>query len=289
MLTKQVAKLCPIERFIYWITERHSIFLKKQAGKTAPWTDDEVLQKYFFTNPYRENDKTTVWFRENVRKTLDGASIVLFATVCFRWFNYIPTGQILNRENLLVDWDSERAIDVLDEVNGKVFTGAYMIKAGNGPPGCKIANVCKALDAVWEKEQDLVTSCKRHRSIEQLCKELSKFKHLGGFMSYEVACDLRYTHLLRNASDIMTWANPGPGCRRGLNRLYGRPVRAHVPTKQCIKEMQELLVVCHKQLPKSMPKFEMREVEHGLCESDKYNRMLFNDGKIKRKYSGEGL
>jgi hypothetical protein len=33
-----------------------------------------------------------------------------------------------------------------------------------------------------------------------------------------------------------------------------------------------------------MPPFEMREVEHSLCESDKYVRPLLGDEKSKRKY-----
>jgi hypothetical protein len=34
-------------------------------------------------------------------------------------------------------------------------------------------------------------------------------------------------------------------------------------------------------------KFEMREVEHNLCEVDKYVRLLMGDGRSKRRYNGE--
>jgi hypothetical protein len=51
--------------FWYWISERHSIFLRRQEGKPKPWTDDPILRDYKFTNPFRENDRGTVWLREN--------------------------------------------------------------------------------------------------------------------------------------------------------------------------------------------------------------------------------
>ena len=83
----------PIQRFFWWIEERHRIFLSKEAGlPRGKWTDDEILKTYRFTNPFRENDKTTVWFRENMREPLKDSPEVLMATVIFRWFNLIETG-----------------------------------------------------------------------------------------------------------------------------------------------------------------------------------------------------
>ena len=47
--------------FWYWINERHQIYLKRQAGMEPPWTVDQILQKYFFTNVFRHLDKVSVW------------------------------------------------------------------------------------------------------------------------------------------------------------------------------------------------------------------------------------
>jgi hypothetical protein len=51
MKIERVAKLSPESRFLYWIKERHAIYLRREAGEEKPWTDDEMLQRYFFTNP----------------------------------------------------------------------------------------------------------------------------------------------------------------------------------------------------------------------------------------------
>ena len=43
MKIKEVKRLKPVDRLIYWIRERHNIYLRRKAGKPKPWTDDEIL------------------------------------------------------------------------------------------------------------------------------------------------------------------------------------------------------------------------------------------------------
>jgi hypothetical protein len=170
---EQVVSLSALDRFLYWIGERHSIYVKRKTGLFKPWTDDKVLQSFFFTNPYRENDKTTVWFRDAVRNPLRDSSDVLFATICFRWFNVIPTGLLLatNHQDtefskdfssdylpcsLLCNWNKQKAIKLLREraaAQQPVFTNAFMIPA---PPGSKkIEHVCNCLEIIWKDRFNL--------------------------------------------------------------------------------------------------------------------------------------
>lgn len=304
MKISKTKNLKPFDRFLYWIKERHKIYLKKQAGEPKPWTDDEVLQNNFFTNPYRENDKVTVWFRKHIRKPLQNSDDVLMATVIFRWFNKPdPTGAILRgwkpaymrldsgglKTSLLCKWDEAKAIERITNAweGGKVpvFTGAYLIVAGSGPPGCKIPNVCKMITNVWKERKRLVKLCKDDCRLEALHIELCKFPYLGGFMAYEIVCDLRYTKLLKNASDILTWSNLGPGAARGLKRMNSLSIDGPKVT-DWLQQFRELLVKVNAKLPDSMKQFELREIEHSLCEWDKYDRVLFGQGRSKRKYNG---
>lgn len=300
MLIEQVKELSPLARFFYWIRERHNIYLKRRAGKPKPWTDDEVLRNWFFTNPYRENDKTTIWFRENVREPLRDDPRVFFATVCFRWFNLIETAGVLTNENpwdskhnLLTHWDCKEAISRLDGVRrtgGKVFTGAYMINSPGGEP--KLEAICRCITNVWKERYQFTDGawCEEV-TMEGMHQALLQFDRLGGFMAYEIVTDLRHTYLLENAPDKMTWCHVGPGATRGLYRVlqlkFKKGDNASSPPrlKNDLDEMGRLLKAVQKALPK-MPPFEMREIEHSLCEYDKYSRALEGDGKMKRTYRG---
>jgi hypothetical protein len=292
MKTDDVKAMKPLDRLCYWIFERHQIHLRRRAGRPAPWTDDEVLQQVFFTNPFRENDKTTVWFRDHVRDPLRNNPQVLMATVIFRWFNYIPTGLLLLHHGLLEAWDQSKAAELLlkrwDNGSGQVFTGAYMIVAGSGPRGCKIPNVCRAITRVNAQAARLMGVVSRDCRLEALCRELARFRYLGPFMAYEIACDLRYTYLLENATDTMTWSNPGPGAKRGLNRLLGRDVNAAVPQGLWQQHSLRLLEVVRKLKLKEAPEVDMRTVEHSLCEFWKMERGLWGLGRLKRGYNGTG-
>lgn len=299
MKLDKVKRLSPLERFLYWIKERHNIFVLKSAKVKKPWTDDEILQQYFFTNPYRENDKVTQWVRSNIRDPLYYDPKVLFALTCFRWFNLIETGVALSSyrhtkgaqcdHGLLERWICSKAIKLLTDrqLDGeKVFTGAFTISpSGSTKP--KIERVCEDyITPVWANWKELAHKVKKGKTMENAFNALRAYPGLagGGFMAYEVVCDLRYTGLLEMPPDRNTWTNLGPGGIRGLNRLMDRPLESPKP-RDWLKEMVSLLKTVRSKLP-NMPKFEMREIEHSLCEYDKYERALFGQGHMKRRYNG---
>jgi hypothetical protein len=111
-------------------------------------------------------------------------------------------------------------------------------------------------------------------TLEALWSWLKQFPYLGDFSAYEIVTDLRHTPLLCNATDIMTWANPGPGAMRGLNVLHGRDWNFKQPKRKFIEEMQVLLSISDdpEMWPREWPALEMRDIEHSLCELLKYTR-----------------
>jgi len=272
----------PIERFFWWIEERHRIFLKKGMGLPREhWTDDEILQTYKFTNPFRENDKTTVWFRENMRDPLNGDDAVLMATVIFRWFNLIETGKTLLAHNLHVDWNPEVAREEIKK-QPKYVTGGYIIKTPDGMD--KVDGVIWCVNRIWPQRQTLVNDI-RSNNLRGSWNLLMQFPYLGAFMSYELITDLRHTHLLNKADDIYTWANAGPGAMRGLNRINDRPLNFKSRKHNFNAEMYELLQLAPDYITMSqMPRLEMRDIEHSLCEFDKYERVRNEEGAPRGRY-----
>ena len=114
-------------------------------------------------------------------------------------------------------------------------------------------------------------------------------------MAYEVVTDLRHTCLLENAEDIMTWANAGPGAMRGLNRLTGRDLSFSQRSHDWNKEMVDLYDVAIDRIHYGMcsikpePNYELREIEGGLCEFDKYSRMVKQEGRTRSIYRHNDL
>ena len=280
--------------FFDYARERYRIFLKKEAGMPRPWTEDKALSQFRFCNIFREDDRNTVWFRENYREANKNHPGVVLATIIFRWFNKIETGEILLKNGLLRNWNSNKAYQLLKDQK-VVFTGAYII---NSPYGMtKLVGICNMIDKVMSNREELLElaeemiECPSTQSMKLLHQKLMTFERLGPFMAYEVVTDLRYTSVLDRAADRFTWANPGPGAVRGLCRLNGHPLnywarenKSHAEILQ--KGMQELLSESRKpeHWPSTWPQWEMREVEHTLCEFDKYERVHKGEGRMKQTY-----
>lgn len=52
----------------YWkfATERQEVFYNRIENKMFPWTDDEILKIYKFTNAYRASDRVSQYLIKNV-------------------------------------------------------------------------------------------------------------------------------------------------------------------------------------------------------------------------------
>lgn len=272
----------PIQRFFWWMEERHRIFEKKMMGLPRHhWTNDEILKTYRFTNPFRENDKTTVWFRENMRDALKESDDVLMATVIFRWFNLIETGKTLLEHRLHTDWNPEVAREEIKK-QPKYVTGGYIIKTPDGMD--KVDGVIWCVNQIWPQREQLADKI-RSTNLRGSWELFMQFPYLGAFMSYELVTDLRHTKLLREADDIFTWANAGPGAMRGLNRIHGRDLNFKSRKHDFNAEMYELLQTASDYtIPDFLPTLEMRDIEHSLCEFDKYERVRNGEGAPRGRY-----
>tara|TARA_S200002703_G_scaffold8754_1_gene8752 strand:+ start:5505 stop:6449 length:945 start_codon:yes stop_codon:yes gene_type:complete len=282
-----------LDRFCYWQKERENIRLQKEVLELpAPWTDDVILQDFKFCQVYREDDRTTRWFKKHIREPLADDRDVLMATVIFRWFNHIDTGRTLIEHDLLKNWDRKKAIDEITK-QPKWITGAYIIKTPNGMD--KVTGVAECISHMWEQRYTLLDKIEDNpRSLEQCWTWLRDFPYMGPFMAYEVVTDLRHTYLLRDANDIMTWANAGPGAMRGLNRLTGRELGYSKRSHDWVGEMNDLYKVVEARLPFSITmrndmSYEMREIEGGLCEFDKYSRIVKGEGRTRSVYKHNNL
>lgn len=272
------------EHFFQTAVERYEILLKRSMNRKPPWTDDKVFQKHYFCNVFREDDRTTKWLRQ-VTNTLEKRKAswphIIRAVAGFRWFNRIETGERLKPMLLRRGWDDSEIEPRLKGLH-QIWSGAYIIMPCPGQAIHKLDGVrlcMRDLDA-----QHLAKEIRIEPTLQHAHQILMWYKGMGPFMAYEVITDLLHTKVLRNAPDANTWANPGPGCLRGLQWVYGE--RHTLKNPRTLLHMQELLRLSGANgyhWPLSWPQWDMRTVEHWLCEYDKYCRG--QAGKhLKRRY-----
>ena len=244
---------------------------------------DPILREFKFCQVFREDDRTTRWFRHHIREPLRNDPEVFMATVAFRFFNLIETGETLLDHNLHIEWDREKAIQEIRKQN-KWVTGAYIVKSPNRMD--KVTGVAECVSHIWAERERILKDFSRLKSLCDAWNYLLRFPYIGPFVSYEMVTDLRHTYLLENAEDILSWANASPGAMRGLNRLTGRPLEFCKRSWDWNGEMQALYQWCieHLDLSKFHRPFEMREIEGGLCKFDKYSRILHGQGRTRSVY-----
>lgn len=285
-----VLKKSNVKRFFDFMNERHAIYLRRAAGEEFPWTNDPILQKYKFTNIYRELDKGTVWNREKIREPYNDHPELFFNLAAYRCYNLESTQAALG---FIENYDAGSVVSKLHKLSNagmKVFTGAYVItgtlqdEEGNYPD--KVTQVFGImLNQLWNRRVELEPQPgdTLHSAFTRIAHAV---KGMGKFITYEIISDLRWTRYLNTASDIMEWANPGPGAKRGMLRLMGAQIMHRweysmpVPSDtEIIAAMQHLLKVSPDYLAEWMDPLEMREIEHSLCEWDKHERVRLGQGR----------
>jgi hypothetical protein len=267
--------------------ERYLVRQRKLAGETQ-LTDDFAFQNYRFCNVHREHDRVTIWVKENIREPLRNDPRVFLAMCICRWFNRIETMQALLDNGLFHNWNMKHAAEVVADIK-PVTNAAYVIHSPYGKP--KGAGICEIIDNIAQEADRITQSVVPGvTTLEDMWRILHMFPSAGVFMSYEVVSDLRHTYICEKAPDIMTWASPGPGACNGLSFLTMRELGKIYPrpetTTAALYRMQELLSYSQDDnyWPQEWDHWEMREVEHWLCEYAKWVRIMRFGGRGKRGY-----
>lgn len=280
------------ELFWYFINERHAIYLRRQAGESKPWTDDVIMQRYKFTNAFRQLDTGTVWLTEHWlsqkwrTEALTHSSmaldmkLLLFNICLYRHINWWETADWLG---YTTSWSAHMFESRMGNRLAQgfhVWTGAHIIRSRDGLS--KAQSVAITLDELWGLKEELFMIARGTKSLEAVFDRLLQVPFIGEFLAYEFVSDMRWTPILSDATDIMTWANAGPGAQRGLKRLW-----PDIKRSEYLAAMRFLLAESARETEEWVPDLEMREIEHSLCEFDKYTRVYQGEGKPRSVYPGD--
>lgn len=278
-----------MKEFFSTMAERHRIYIRRfKKKKPKPWTKDPIFQTNKFCNVFRQLDKVTKHWRAFCKRHLDDGPGLIFNVAWYRIFNLPSTATYLG---WIDDWDMEKTIEDLknyQEAGNKVYNSAYIIRGTQGEK--KYITYCKTFDMIWQWREGIYKTIKEANTIKSAVEAYSAFPFIAGFLAYEMATDLRHTPVLENAEDIMKYANIGPGCRRGLQRLYYEITpKKFNDDRYCRARMCRILDKAPEYLSEykwmKNKQLEMRDIEHWLCEFDKYRRCK-EGGRTKCKFNG---
>lgn len=286
-----------LEMFWYWIYERHRIwrkrFLKKQP---APWTKDPILRDHKFTNAYRELDRNSIWLIEKViKKDYPDLESKLFAMLICRLFNKPETFEIVGYPDYhkfnpkLFRMKVEKMII---NKGGNPFTDAYLINSAAFPGQRKYISYCENISKeIHDSIPALLEVIQTAEKPEQIIKELVKLHGIANFISYEIYCDLDYTDDLMNQFDQNSFVNVGPGALTGVRMIFPNKGMKWKDAEEMIYHLTEKQEYYFekfgfnfKPLANKYGRLTLREVEHSLCEYQKYFKMKHKVGKQRQKF-----
>jgi hypothetical protein len=272
-----------MSHLLYWITEREAIRLRRAARQPAPWTDDQHLRTWSFCNVRREHDRVTRWIAQNWREPHADDPDLFFAMAVARLVNWPDSMAALGYP---VPWNREHFIATLTDraAHGeKVWGEAYNISnAGKSLP--KVQVVAGVLDALWAWPK--VLRPRQDDSLHSFYARLKDMRGFASFMAAQVVADVKQVEPLRSARDWWTFAAPGPGSKRGLNRVLGRPVDAHWRDddvwRTAFVRLQEAIAPDLERI--GIGRLCGQDLQNCLCEMDKFERVRLGEGKPKRKF-----
>lgn len=283
-----------LNELVRFVKQRDLIRRARLAGTPPPWTRDAILSKFRFCNVRRGDDRVSLWLKQNVltRKNVeyDLKSFLMFSALC-RWVNWPPTIQAILDARLYPrkrpNWAKIGA--VIDRIEGKRFTGAYLIRA---PSGARARLKKGAFVATHVIEKSLGSKIKPllalFRSGAATCdaawKLLLACENEGSFMAGQIVADWAYTPLLANAPDLYTWAAQGPGSIRGYNRVLGRPLKTRVPKWEWDENIVKWRRAIVDELGPEFEDLDAHSVNNCLCEFDKYMRVKNGEGRPRALY-----
>lgn len=288
--------------FYAFMRERENVRLRKGAGDFFPWTEDEILRSYKFTNVYRHFDKTSQKLKELFYQDHfdDDPKSILMNAALFRYFGTWEFAEVIGWQEY-DDFDFEGIKETARTRlanRERVFTGAYVItNQGISAPKQEVV-VDYFLTALHAATPVIVDLVKTTNSWQKAADKMRTIGGFGGsgFMTKETLLDTTYCNFwgevrvihdmnFTTPADWETWTPIGPGARRGAARACGdeycdKPL-TEISAMNCIMELHE---VQGEEWPREWERLSPHDVQFQLCEFDKYERVRLGQGRPRSRY-----
>lgn len=261
------------------------MYEKKERGEPKPWTSDPILRDWFFCNVFRQDDKTSVWIKKYVIDAYENDPDNWKRIIVARFFSRLDSLEDIRKiEGLNTIEDIRRGIIRRVITERPVHTQGFLVGPGSNAQRIHKWDQPFLLCRDLEQDSELVDAF-ASKSLKNTWTALYGRYGVGSFLAYQYVCDFAYSaQYLLNANDHDTWTAPGPGSRRGMNRVLTGTASKSIDKSEWLESAIRILAYWKARAP-SAPAFahlKLCNVQHWLCEFDKYER----GGSAKRRYNG---
>jgi hypothetical protein len=268
----------------YWrlAAERQRVYFARLAGEPEPWTDDEIVSQYRFTNAYRAADRVS---QDLIRVIYTGSQDpddLLLRILLYRFFNKPETWQTI--ENALgevtsTDFDTEACGAILDQAlnqGDRIYSAAYIVPPPPFGHQRKHRNHLALLNTMIDS--GLAHSLQQAEGLKEVFHMLSAFPSLGPFLAFQLTIDVNYSTLIDFDEDDFVVA--GPGAISGLTKCF--PDARGIPAADLIRWMvdsQEQQLAHYEIDFQDLfgRRLKLIDCQNLFCETDKYARVAHPD------------
>lgn len=291
-----------------FIKRRYVIHLRKDVlRKDPPWTTDQVLRDFRFTNIRREHDKESKWVIEHITSNPElSYEDKLLNVILFRLYNKHETAELISmpfKFSETPDWNPEwyRSLfeaALVEDPKRVFFTAAFHTVGmkntlkkvtGESYAPMRILKFIKIL--INEGLVDDIKACTNQQEVYQT---LTDYNGIGRFLAYQFYVDMTYIAEFPFSENEFTVA--GPGCVMGLNYLFED--RDGMSYEECLFWLRDNLDRLFVEelgkdwdakrvfwdLPEEDRCFNVMSLENCFCELSKYIRAKYGTGRPRKRY-----
>ena len=278
------------QTFWRFAVERQEIFYRRLLGKSRPWTTDETLATFKFTNPYRASDRVSQFLiREVIYNGDQSPTEIFFRTILFKLFNKVDTWLLL--KNQLGEITASIGLDHIDAVltramlqGTRIYSGAYIMPSGAGHLRNERKHRAHLSLLGMMLKDDVPKRLSDCRHMEEAFFVLRSYPMLGDFLAYQYLVDLNYSDLINFPES--EFVVPGPGARSGLRKCFSNVSQSdEVEIIKRVAEYQETEFSSRDLVFRYLAgrHLQLIDCQNLFCEIDKYARMAHPEVQTKAK------
>lgn len=273
-----------LDTFFKFVVERHAIHQRRLAGQPPPWTTNDVMAKYPFTNVFRVFDRGSQYVLHNVINVGDQSlTEQCFRVMLFRAFNKEETWEYMEERLGGVTWrnfDLQAYEEILVERNRQgypLYNPAYIIPSPKLGGLTSPANHLRLIEMMMT--EGLPEQLKKLQHLQDAHGRIVLFPGMGDFMALQLLLDLNMTTHFGFSED--EWVALGPGSMECIRKMFGADVRGHeLDAVRYLHRTQHQHFARLNVSPGRIPRLahgmrsglSMVDIEHALCECEKYSR-----------------